>query len=79
MAGRSSRSCIHPDFLDADKQNWYMDPKRREETTGRLEPNNHLYAVMGLRPGSEAACHGTMKWKRKPIFIRALGVALMKC
>ncbi|KIR36847.1 hypothetical protein I352_00159 [Cryptococcus deuterogattii MMRL2647] len=64
LAGR-----IHPDFLDADKQNWYMDPKRREETTGRLEPNNHLYAVMGLRPGSEAACHGTMKWKRDLIQI----------
>lgn len=64
LAGR-----IHPDFLDADKQNWYMDPKRREETTGRLEPNNHPYAIMGLRPGSEAACHGTMKWKRDLIQI----------
>lgn len=56
-----------------------MDPKRREETTGRLEPNNHPYAIMGLRPGSEAACHGTMKWKRKFIFIETLGVGLMKC
>ncbi|WVO19708.1 uncharacterized protein IAS62_000998 [Cryptococcus decagattii] len=64
LAGR-----IHPDFLDADKQNWYMDPKRREETAGRLEPNNHPYAIMGLRPGSEAACHGTMKWKRDLIQI----------